>query len=440
VSADSPDLWLAAGLRTPFARVDGPLAQLGAVELSVPVMRAMAGLEPSSPHPRSRATGGSSGAGIRPDLFIWGTVIPNLDYSNIAREIQIEAGLDQAVPAFSTVLACSTSMVAALEAAAMLGRGGKELALVGGVESMSRVQLGLSQNLSDWLRRFFQARSLAQRLASFKDLRARDVRLHLLAVKNRATGKSMGEHCEEMAKAWSITRDAQDKLALASHEKALAGRRFFDDLIVPVAGQSRDGFPRADTSLDRLAKLQPAFDRSSGKGTITAGNASPLTDGAAGLWVATGAGLKRLPGRLPRARLVDWEIAAVNVFTEGLLMAPAYAIPRMLARNGLAYADIALWEIHEAFAAQVLSNVAALESGDFRRQNAGVDADLGKFPWERLNPNGGSVALGHPFGATGARILSQAVKELASMTRGSRAVVSICADGGLGTVALLQNE
>jgi len=158
------------------------------------------------------------------------------------------------------------------------------------------------------------------------------------------------------------------------------------------------------------------------------------------LWVATGAGLKRLPGRLPRARLVDWEIAAVNVFTEGLLMAPAYAIPRMLARNRLGYGDIALWEIHEAFAAQVLCNVAALESRDFRRQNAGVDADLGKFPWERLNPNGGSVALGHPFGATGARILSQAVKELAAMGRGSRAVVSICADGGLGTVALLQIE
>ena len=324
----------------------------------------------------------------------------------------------------------------------MLGHGGKELALVGGVESMSRVQIGLSQNLSDWLRRFSQARSIAQRLGSFKDLRARDIRLHILEVKNRATGKSMGEHCEEMAKAWSIARDPQDRLALASHEKAIAGQKagFFDNLVVPAAGMSRDGFPRADTSLERLAKLQPAFDRASGKGTLTAGNSSPLTDGAAGLWVATGAGLKRLPGSLPRARLVDWEIAAVDLFTEGLLMAPAYAIPRMLARNGLGYGDIALWEIHEAFAAQVLCNVAALESRDFRRRNAGVDADLGKFPWERLNPHGGSVALGHPFGATGARILSQAVKELAAMPKGSRAVVSICADGGLGTVALLQAE
>jgi len=305
----------------------------------------------------------------------------------------------------------------------MLGHGGKELALVGGVESMSRVQIGLSQNFSDWLRRFSQARSLTQRLALFKKLRTRDIRLHILAVANRATGKSMGEHCEEMAQTWKIARDSQDKIALASHEKAIAGQKsgFFDDLIVPVEGMSRDGFPRADTSLERLAKLQPAFDRKSGKGTITAGNASPLTDGAA-------------------ACLVDWEIAAVNVFTEGLLMAPAYAIPRMLARNGLAYRDIALWEIHEAFAAQVLCNVAALESASFRREKAGVEANLGKFPWERLNPHGGSVALGHPFGATGARILSQAVKELAAMPKGTRAVVSICADGGLGTVALLQAE
>src|SRR5712692_4634288 len=322
------ELWLAAGLRTPFARVDGPLAPLDAVALSVPVMRAMTGGQPA----------------VKPDLLVWGTVIPNLGYSNIAREVQIEAGLEQTLPAFSTVLACSTSMVAFFEAAGMLGHGGKELALVGGVESMSRVQIGLSQNFSDWLRRFSQARSIAQRLASFKDLRARDIRLHILAVKNRATGKSMGEHCEEMAKAWSIARNPQDRLALASHEKAVAGQKagFFDDLIVPVEGMSRDGFPRADTSLERLAKLQPAFDRTSGKGTLTAGNSSPLTDGAAGLWVATGAGLKRLPGSLPRVRLVDWEIAAVDIFHEGLLMAPAYAIPRMLARNGLRYGDIAL--------------------------------------------------------------------------------------------------
>ena len=422
--SSDPDLWLAAGLRTPFARVDGPLAGLGAIGMSVPVMQAM------------------THEGIRPDLLVWGTVIPNLHYSNIAREIQIEAGLDQTIPAFSTVLACSTSMVAAFEAAGLLGRGGKELALVGGVEAMSRVQVGLSQNLSDWLRRVGQARSASQRLSALASLRPRDVHLHVLEVKNRATGKSMGEHCEEMAKTWNIAREAQDRIALASHEKAVAGQKsgFFDDLIVPAGDAKRDGFPRADTSLERLAKLQPAFDRKSGKGTITAGNSSPLTDGAAGLWVATADGLKRLPGSVPRVRLADWEIAAVDIFHEGLLMAPAYAIPRMLARNRLAYADVALWEIHEAFAAQVLCNVAALESPGFRREKAGVDFDPGKVPVERLNPHGGSVALGHPFGATGARILSQAVKELAAMPKGSRAVVSICADGGLGTVALLQRD
>jgi acetyl-CoA C-acetyltransferase len=422
--------------------VDGPLARLGAVELSVPVMRAMARLETSPPGRLPQSGAGLAREGIRPDLLVWGTVIPNLGYSNIAREIQIEAGLDQTIPAFSTVLACSTSMVAAIEAAGMLGHGGKELALVGGVECMSRVQIGLSQNLSDWMRRFSQARSLSQRVAAFGDLKARDVGLHFLEVKNRATGKSMGEHCEEMAKTWSIEREPQDKLALASHEKAIAGQKsgFFDDLIVPVGEASRDGFPRSDTSLEKLARLQPAFDRKTGKGTITAGNSSPLTDGAAGLWVATGAGAKRLPASVPRARVIDWEIAAVDIFNEGLLMAPAYAIPRMLARNKLAYADIALWEIHEAFAAQVLCNVAALQSASFRRDKAGVNADLGGFPWERLNPHGGSVALGHPFGATGARILSQAVKELATMPKASRAVVSICADGGLGTVALLQTE
>jgi acetyl-CoA C-acetyltransferase len=258
-------------------------------------------------------------------------------------------------------------------------------------------------------------------------------------VKNRATGRSMGEHCEEMAKAWKIAREDQDRLAFASHERAVKALAtgFFDDLVIPAGEAARDGIPRADSTVEKLAKLKPAFDREAG--TITAGNASPLTDGAAALWVATDEGLARLPAGRPRARLVDWEIAAVDIFKEGLLMAPAYAIPRLLARHGLALADIDLWEIHEAFAAQVLCNVKAIEDEAFVREKAGVPSVLGKFPWERFNPNGGSVAIGHPFGATGARILSQAVKELAAMGPGKRAVVSICADGGLGTVALLES-
>ena len=415
--------WLVSGLRTPFARVDGPLRALDSVALSVPVAKAMAA---------QLAKG-------RPDLVVWGTVAPNLGWSNIARELVIDAGMDPATPAFSTVLACSTSMVAVFEAAGML-RGDLSLALCGGVESMSRVQIGLKQGFSDWLRRFTQARSFGERIDRVGEFRWKDFGLHVPSVANRATRKSMGEHCEEMAKEWRIARADQDRIALQSHQRAVKAMTsgFFDDLVLPVEGMAKDGVPRADSSAEKLASLKPAFDRASGQGSITAGNASPLTDGAAAVWVANDAGLARLPGR-PRARLADWEIAAVDIFHEGLLMAPAYAIPRLLARNGLTLDAIDLWEIHEAFAAQVLCNVAALESESFVRDKAGVHARLGKFPWDRFNPNGGSVAIGHPFGATGARILSQAVKELAAMGPGKRAVVSICADGGVGTVALLES-
>ena len=233
---------------------------------------------------------------------------------------------------------------------------------------------------------------------------------------------------------------AQDKYALVSHQHSIKGQAsgFFDDLVIPVAGVEKDLIPRADSNLERLAKLKPAFDKTSGEGTLTAGNSSPLSDGASGVWVVHEDALSRLPEHLARVRLIDWEIGAVDIQTEGLLMAPSYAIPRLLQRHGLKYGDINLWEIHEAFAAQVLCNIAALECEDFLKNKVKIEPDFGKFPWDRLNPNGGSVALGHPFGATGARDLSQATKELAAMPSGSRAIVSICADGGLGTVALLE--
>jgi acetyl-CoA C-acetyltransferase len=413
--------WLVAGVRTPFARNDGPLRKRDAIALSVPVAEAMARqLRPSD----------------RPDVVVWGTVMQSLAVSNIAREVVIDARLDPSTPAFSTVLACSTSMIAVFEAAGML-RDGLDVALCGGVESMSRVQLGLTQGLSDVIRRVSQARSLGERVDRIAEIRWSDVRLYVPSVTNRATGKSMGEHCEDMAKQWKIPRADQDRIALESHRRAVQALAagFFDDLVIGIDDVARDAIPRADTSAEKLATLRPAFDAANG--TITAGNASPLTDGAAAVWVASDAGLARLPAGRARVRLVDWEIAAVDVFHEGLLMAPAFAIPRLLARHGLTLDAIDLWEIHEAFAAQVLCNVAALESEDFLRERVRITARLGKFPWERFNPNGGSVALGHPFGATGARILSQAVKELAAMGPGKRAVVSICADGGLGTVALL---
>lgn len=423
-TSNNHDIWFAAGVRTPFAKVDGLLGRFDAISLSVPVVRHMI----------------DQLKGATPDFAVWGTVVPNLTWSNIAREILMDAGVAPTIPAFSTVMACSTSMVGAIEAAGMINGVNRNLALVGGVESMSKIQLGLGQSLSDWIRKFQQARSLGQKVSHVSDLKAGDIRLYIPAVSNRTTGMSMGEHTEITAKEWGVGREAQDQIAFESHTRAVAAWNagFFDDLVIPVGDLTRDTIPRTDTSLEKLAKLPPSFDRTSGRGTLTAGNSSPLTDGAASLWVASNAGLTKLPANIAKAKLVDWEIASIDLRTEGLLMAPAFAIPRLLARNGLTYADIDLWEIHEAFAAQVLAHIEALESSDFLRQKAGVNGVLGAFPRERLNPNGGSIALGHPFGATGARILSQTVKELSTRAPGQRAVVSICADGGQGSIVLLE--
>src|SRR3990167_4822254 len=359
------DIWLASGVRTPFAKVDGPLGAFDAIELSVPVARHMVGL----------LNGG------KPDFAVWGTVVPNLTWSNITREVLMDAGIDATVPAFSTVMACSTSMVGAIEAAGMIDGDAYNLALVGGVDSLSRIQVGLGQRLSDWLRKFQQARSLGQRIDHLTDLHLKDVRLYIPAISNRTTGMSMGEHTEITAKEWQIGRAEQDEIALASHRTAVAAweRSFFDDLVIPMGDVKRDTIPRKDTSLEKLAHLPPSFDRTSGQGSLTAGNSSPLTDGAAGIWVASSKGLARLPVNTPRVKLVDWEIASVDFRVEGLLMAPAFAIPRLLARHDLTYADIHLWEIHEAFAAQVAFHLKALQNEAFLRDRAKVQRDFGPF-------------------------------------------------------------
>ncbi len=418
------DIWLASGVRTPFSKVDGALAGLDAIELSVPVAR----------HMVDQLKGG------KPDFAVWGAVVPNLTWSNIAREVLMEAGIDATVPAFSTVMACSTSMMGVIEAAGMIDGDSTNLAMVGGVDSLSRIQIGLDQRLSDWLRKFQQARSLGQKIDHLTHLHLRDLKLYIPAISNRTTGLSMGEHTEITAKEWQISRAEQDEIALASHRNAVTAwdRGFFDDLVIRIGDVKRDTIPRKDTTLEKLARLQPSFDRTSGKGSLTAGNSSPLTDGAAGVWVASEKGLGRLPTNTPRVKLVDWEIGAVDFRVEGLLMAPAFAIPRLLARHDLTYGDIHLWEIHEAFAAQVAFHLKALQDATFLRDRAKVPRDFGPFPRERMNPNGGSTALGHPFGATGARIIGQAVKELAAMPTGQRAIVSICADGGQGSVLLLE--
>ena len=419
VAMKKNNIYLIAGLRTPFVKIDREFKDLGAIELSIPVVHEMMKRQSA-----------------QPDFLVWGSVAPNLGYSNLAREIIMDAGLDQQIPGFTAIMACSTSMLAAIQAAEMADE--NTLALVGGVESMSRVQLGLSQDLSDWLRRLFQAKTLKDKLAQLGQLSWGDVKLYIPSVTNRTTKLSMGEHSEITTKRLGIAREEQDEIALASHQHYVNAktRGFYDDLLIALNGIKDDTIPRPDTSLEKLSALKPVFDRSE-KGTLTAGNSSLLTDGAAGLWVSGEQALSRLAQAAYRARVLDWEIAAVNIVADGLLMATTYAIPRILARHQLRYEDIDLWEIHEAFAAQVLANIRLLEDRQ-HLQKVGVDADLGTFPRDKINPNGGSIAIGHPFGATGARILSQAIKALSARGKGKKAIVSICADGGLGTVVLLE--
>lgn len=426
----STDVYLLPGLRSPFARIDRELADRDGLALSTPVVQQTV----AGPRGLGRDRAGEV------DLVVWGSVIPSLRISNWGREVWLETGLDPHVPAVNLSQACGTSLAAATHAAGQVLGGATRLALCGGVESMSWTDIGLRPGLSRALRRAGQAGSPGRMLSALGELSFSDLGLHVPTASERTTGLTMGEHAEIMAREWAIGREAQDRFALESHRKAVAAREegFFRELLVGPGtfAADRDALPRPDTTLDRLGALPPAFDRE--EGTLTAGNSTPLTDGAAAVWVAGEEGAGALPDELPRARLLDWEQAAVDIERDGLLMAPTLAIPRLLARHGLAYDDVELWEIHEAFAAQVLCTYAALEDESWLRDRAGVDADLGSFPRDRVNPNGGSVALGHPFAATGARILSQAVAELGERPAGTRCVVSICAAGGLGHVALLE--
>ncbi|MFC3712302.1 thiolase family protein [Sphingoaurantiacus capsulatus] len=412
------DRYLIPGLRTPFVKAGGVFAGQDALSLSVPIAQAMA-------------------EQARPDLLVWGQVIPSPRVSNIGRELLLDAKLDPTIPSFATTMACSTSMMAAIEAAGLVGHSDFHLALVGGVETMSRVPIALTPGKAMAL--MAAARDPAAIAEAAKTLSLADFDLPVRGWANRISGRSMGEHTEDTVKHFAIARAAQDEVALWSHQRAVAaqGSGFFSDLILPFGEVAADNLPRGDSTADKLASLPPVFDRS-GAGSITAGNSSPLTDGAASLWVADAEGRARLGGR-PAARLVDWQLAAMDWHEEGILMSPARAIPRLLARNGLTFADIDLFEIHEAFAGQVLANVKAVSDPAYRRANAKVDVDLGDFPWERFNPNGGSLAIGHPFAATGARILSQTVKELAVLGPGRKAIVSICVDGGQGTAVLLES-
>lgn len=410
--------YIVPGKRTPFVKAGKQFATLDSLALSKPVVKAMM-------------------KEARPDFLAWGQVIPSPTISNLGRDLLLEAGLDPEIPAYSTTLACSTSMLAAIQASGMVGKGGNHIALIGGVESMSHVPIAMKSSSAQELMALFQANP-AEAMVKFQSLSPADFDLPIKGWANRISGRSMGEHTEDTAQYFEISREAQDKLAFESHIRSSAAQSagFFDDLIIPLSDVAADTMPRADSTLEKLATLKTVFDKSD-KGSLTAGNSSPLTDGAAGLWICDSVGLETLDSKYA-VEFVDWEIAAMDHKDEGILMAPARAMPRLLARHNLKLKDIALFEIHEAFAAQVLANVKAITDQNYRKNRAKVDIELGEFPWERWNPNGGSLAIGHPFGATGARILSQTAKELSEHPSGSYAIVSICADGAQGTVVLLR--
>lgn len=410
--------YILPGKRTPFVKAGAEFAAHDTISLSKPIVQAMA-------------------ATARPDFLAWGQVIPSTTVSNLGRELLLEAGLDPGIPAFSSQLACSTSMLAAIQAASMLGKGGSHVALVGGAETMSHVPIALKAPAAQRLMMTFAANP-ADAMDAFNQLEPGDFNLPINGWANRISGRSMGEHTEDTAKLFQIAREDQDKVAFDSHMRAVAAQEagFFDDLILPFEDVTKDTIPRGSSTLEKLATLKTVFDKGP-DGTLTAGNSSPLTDGAAGLWVADETGLEQFDTS-NAAELVDWQIEAMDYSVEGILMAPARGIPKLLARHGLALEDIALFEIHEAFAAQVLANIKGITDPDYLKDKAGVEADLGAFPLDRLNLNGGSLAIGHPFGATGARILSQTAKALAAQPSGSYAIVSICADGGQGSVVLLR--
>jgi acetyl-CoA C-acetyltransferase len=371
-----------------------------------------------------------------------GAVIKHARDWNLARESALGSGLDPHTPACDVQRACGTSLSAIVQLGHRIALGEIDSAIAGGTDTASDVPVVYGRRLQQIVLESARGRSLGQRVKPWLRLRPRDLKPSVPGTAEMRTGLSMGEHCELMAKEWEIGRAEQDELALASHMKATAAwdSGFYGDLVTPFAGLTRDNSVRRDTSREKLAALRPVFDRGPG-GTLTAGNSTPLTDGAACVLLAS-EDWARSRGLPIQARITQSAVAAVDFAgvagpREGLLMAPTYAVPTMLDRAGITLQDFDLYEIHEAFAAQVLCTLKAWESEDYCRAKLGRKAALGPIDRGKLNPVGSSVALGHPFAATGARIVGTLAKELAQRGRG-RGLVSVCTAGGMGVTAILE--
>jgi len=368
-----------------------------------------------------------------------GAVLKHSSDWNLAREAALSSGLSPKTPGITIQRACGTGLDTVILVANKIALGQIEAGIGGGSDTTSDVPIVVSKRLRRRLLDANMARSLGARLKAFKGFAFKEFKPEFPGVGEPRTGKSMGEHCELMAKEWQIPREDQDALAAASHKNAAAAyeRGFYADLVAPFRGLERDNILRPDTSIEKLAALKPAFDKTSGQGTLTAGNSTPLTDGASAALLASEDWAKA-HGLEIQAYLVDAQVAAVDfVHGEGLLMAPAWAVAQLLKRNNLTLQDFDFYEIHEAFAAQVLCTLKAWEDDDFCRTRLGADRALGSIDRSKLNVVGSSLALGHPFAATGARIVATAAKLLKEKGSG-RALISICTAGGMGVAAIIE--
>jgi len=368
-----------------------------------------------------------------------GAVISHSRDFNLAREASLDAGLSPRTPGTNLQIACGTSLQAALNLGAKIATGEIESGIACGTDTVSDSPIVFGTKFQHRLVELNRARTPGEKLGTFKGFSFGELAPVAPSTQEPRTGLSMGEHCELMARQWGITRAEQDELALASHQNAAKAyeQGFHDDLIVPFAGVLKDNNVRADTSLEKMATMKPAFDKSSGKGTLTAANSTPLTDGAAAVLLASEEWARA--NDLPVLAYLTMGQVAANDFAhgEGLLMAPTIAVSEMLKRAGLTLQDFDLYEIHEAFAAQVLCTLKAWEDADYCRDVLGRDAPMGSIDRSKLNPKGSSLAYGHPFAATGARILGLTAKELATEMKG-RALISVCTAGGQGVAAIVE--
>ncbi|WP_339443291.1 acetyl-CoA C-acetyltransferase [Pseudomonas hunanensis] len=377
--------------------------------------------------------------GLRLGEVVAGAVLKHSRDMNLTRECVLSSRLSAQTPAYDIQQACGTGLEAALLVANKIALGQIDCGIAGGVDSTSDAPIAVNEGLRHILLQANRGKSLGERLKPFLKLRPRHLKPELPRNSEPRTGLSMGEHCERMAHTWRVGRAEQDELALLSHQKLAAAyaEGWQEDLLTPFLSLTRDNNLRPDLSLEQLARLKPAFDRS-GQGTLTAGNSTPLTDGASLVLLGSEAWAQQ-QGLQVLAYLVDGETAAVDFVTgrEGLLMAPVYAVPRLLARNGLTLQDFDYYEIHEAFAAQVLCTLKAWEDADYCRERLGLEAPLGAIDRSKLNVRGSSLAAGHPFAATGGRILASLAKLLATAGKG-RGLISICAAGGQGVTVIVE--